>query len=67
MSDKSEPVTFEKSQAVAESTKALLCIIDDEEYWIPKSQIHEDSEVSEVGDEGDLIISEWLAIEKGLV
>lgn len=36
--------------------------------WFPKGKhIHDDSEVFEEGDEGDLIISEWIANEKGLL
>jgi len=49
-----------------ETDKALLCEIEGEEMWIPKSQIQDDSEVFAEGDEGDLIISEWIAKEKGL-
>lgn len=39
------------------------------EVWIPKSQIHDNSEVYDSGDhaEGTLIIPEWLAIEKDLI
>ncbi|MFA5436460.1 MAG: hypothetical protein WC372_10530 [Candidatus Neomarinimicrobiota bacterium] len=33
--------------------------------WLPKSQITEDSEVYEVGDEGTLTITEWLAEQRG--
>lgn len=48
--------------------KALLCVINDEEYWIPQSQIDDDSEVYDAGEnsEGVLIISEWIADQKGL-
>lgn len=51
---------------------ALLCTIptDDDENprleWIPISQITDDSEVWEEGDEGDLVIKSWLARERGL-
>lgn len=48
--------------------KALLCVIEDEEVWIPQSQIDDDSEVYDDGEnsEGTLIISEWIAEQKGL-
>lgn len=59
-------VTFKDVRAKAATDKAVLCVIDDEEYWIPKNQIHEDSEVYGDGHEGTLIISEWIATEKGL-
>ena len=48
--------------------KALLCDIEGTEYWIPKSQIiGVESEVNDRDDEGTLVITEWLAIQKGLV
>ena len=47
--------------------KALLCTIDGEDYWIPTSQIHDDSEVYEEDHEGTLVVSEWIAKQKGLV
>lgn len=50
-----------------ETDKALLCIIDDEEHWIPKSQVDDDSEVYAEGDEGKLVITEWIAEQKGLL
>ena len=53
---------------IAETEAAILVQIDDEEVWIPRSQLHpEDNEVREVGDVGELVITEWIAEEKGLV
>ena len=37
-----------------------------EPLWIPQSQIDDDSECWTMGDEGDLVISEWIAEQKGL-
>ena len=45
---------------------AVLCEIDGSEYWIPQSQIDDDSEVWEEGDGGMLVISKWIADQKGL-
>jgi len=45
-------------------------IEDDDKFWIPKSEIDDTSHIdkdSQVGDEGELIIPEWLAVEKRLV
>ena len=39
-------------------------ISENDELMIPTSQIHDDSEVYEVPGVGELIISEWLAIQK---
>lgn len=53
----------------AKSAKAIL--VEDEdgnEVWSPNSQIDDDSEIwedSEKGEEGKLVISEWLATQKG--
>jgi len=58
---------FENCQTVRETDMALLISVDGDEYWIPKSQIDDDSEVYKHPTEGVLIISEWLAIQKGLV
>ena len=48
----------------------LLVDADDCEHWIPKSQMDSDGGIdgdSVAGEEGELIIPEWLAVEKGLV
>lgn len=63
----SEPVTIEDVTATASSSKAILCDIDGEEIWIPKRQIHDDSEVYAKGHTGKLVITRWIAEEKGLV
>lgn len=51
-----------------ETEKALLCVIEGAEHWIPKSQIHDDSEVFDGvnHDQGRLVVKRWLAEEKGL-
>jgi hypothetical protein len=63
-----EPADFDDVKCIAETTDAILVVMDDgKEHWIPKSQVHDDSEVYEKGGEGKLIISQWIAEEKGLV
>lgn len=54
-------VAIEKASAIRDTGKALIVLIEEEEYVIPKSQIHDDSEVYEKGHEGKLIIPKWLA------
>lgn len=54
-------------ECVKETAMALCCRIGENEEWIPKSQIGEDSEVNAEGDVGTLVVAEWLAIEKGIV
>lgn len=60
-------VEFDQVRAIAETSAAVLCVIDGEEHWIPQSQIDDDSEVSGKGDYGTLVITEWIAKHKGLV
>jgi len=62
-------VTFDNVIAKAMTTKALLCEIDGEQYWIPLSQIDDDSEVFDAKEhsEGKLIVTEWIAAEKNLI
>jgi hypothetical protein len=61
---------FEIDDAVAikETDSAILVEADlfDEEQWIPKSQIHDDSEVFDAGDnsDGTLVVKEWFARKK---
>ena len=68
----SEPFEYPNEVEVireSDSGKALLVKDDEgEEFWVPKSQIHDDSEVFKpagVNSYGRLIVTEWLAKEKG--
>lgn len=60
-------ITFDQVHCLAETDKAILCLIDDRECWIPLSQVDSNSKVFQKDDFGDLIISEWIAKEKGLI
>ena len=71
MSDRSKEPVDCGIFAVQHTTEAALLLVDVEgdEYWIPISQISDESEITEdntEGDEGCLWLPEWLAIEKGL-
>jgi hypothetical protein len=59
---------FDDVRCTKMTEKALKVVIEDDVYWIPKSQIDDDSEVYDDGEhnEGTLIISEWIAEQKGL-
>jgi hypothetical protein len=59
-------VTISGVVVEAETDSAILCDIEGEEIWIPKSQIDDDSEVYEMGTNGDLVITQWIARKKGL-
>lgn len=60
-------VTFNDVEAIRETEKAVLCLWDDEEHWVPKSQIAENSDVHDEGDQGDLVVTEWWAIQAKVI
>lgn len=62
-----ETVEFTNVSAKRETDLALLCEIDGDEIWIPKSQIAAESDVQGAHDKGTLIVKEWIAREKGLI
>lgn len=62
-------VDLEVERVKRVSDKALLCEIDGEEYWVPKSQIVDGGAVtaeSEEGAEGDIVVTAWWARSRGL-
>jgi hypothetical protein len=61
-----DKVRIENVRATRATDRALLCCIEGEDVWIPQSQIDDDSEVYQEDDEGTLIVSAWIAEEKGL-
>lgn len=67
MRDDEESVSMEGVSCTKETEKALLCKVNGSEQWVPKSQICEDSEVNEEGDEGTLVVTAWIANQKGWV
>lgn len=65
---RNDTVTFEKCKVLRETNAALLVRMDDgSEVWFPKSQIHDDSEVYKAGTDGKLVVTAWIAEQKGLV
>lgn len=61
-----ETETFQAT-CLRETENAILVDIDGSEYWIPKSQVDDASEVWLEGDQGDLVITQWVAEKKGLI
>jgi hypothetical protein len=45
----------------------VWCIIAGRRICIPQSQIDDESECFKTGDHGELVISEWIALEKKLI
>jgi hypothetical protein len=60
-------VEFENAECIKETDLAILVVIDGEEYWIPRSQMSDESDVYGEGQSGTLIITEWIAEQKGLI
>lgn len=62
-------VSLGKGSAIAETAQALrvkLSVDGGPSRWIPKSVLHDDSEVYENGHEGDVVVAEWWADKEGL-
>lgn len=65
----SEGIRLGKAYPKKETAKALLVKLadEDEERWIPKSCIHDDSEVySMKSGDGELVVEEWYAEKEGI-
>ena len=60
-------VEIDDVNALVERDLSLLCLIGNEEIWIPKSLIRGDSEVLKEGDFGTLMVMEWKAKQEGLI
>jgi hypothetical protein len=62
-----EVVVFDDCLCIAETAKAIKVILpDNDETWIPKSQVDDDSEVYEDGDSGTLVVSRWFSDKEGI-
>lgn len=69
MTDDDDTETFDDVRALRETELALQCSIDGKLIWIPKSVIHDDSEVfdSAGNKAGKLVLPGWFARKEGLV
>jgi hypothetical protein len=68
-------VTVDECEAKAATANALLVVGDGlKKYysdgsnglWVPRSVIHDDSEVFEKGDTGTLVLKTWWAEDRGI-
>lgn len=71
MAEFEETVEFPDSRCVRATSKAILVEIPDfgGEFWIPQTQVDDRSEVygaAEGENVGTLVVSQWIAEEKGL-
>ena len=64
--DSDGPVSVGDAVVLRETAKAVLVEVDGGQTWIPKSCIHDDSEVwnTENG-EGELVVKAWFARKEG--
>jgi hypothetical protein len=62
------PLEFKGVAVVRESVLAILCRgLTAKAIWVPKSVIHADSEISKMGQNGNLRVKLWWAERTGLV
>ena len=66
MPDFREKCEFPDTVAVKKTAKALICLISDEKFIVPDSQIDDSSEIWEEEQEGTLIVSSWWARKAGI-
>lgn len=61
--DGDDKITVEGATAIGESERALLVEFGDQRTWVPKSCIHDDSEVFDTKEhgQGKLIVKGWFA------
>lgn len=57
------------AECTAETTAAIRVRAGDlaQDIWIPKSVLHDDSEVYEANTEGELVVMRWWAKKEGLL
>ena len=68
--DGDDTVDFDDVICETETEMALGCFnMDDSKdsiCWVPKSMVHEESDVQAAGDTGTIIVSRWWAKKAGL-
>jgi hypothetical protein len=67
MSLRDEPYSYAHTVSCVRETDRALLIHPDEggDFWVPKSVVHDDSEVYEEGHEGVLVVQQWFAEKEG--
>jgi len=61
-----DAVYLDDVACIRETEKAILVqLTDGAETWIPKSVLHDDSEVYKLHDSGTLAVAEWFAKREG--
>ncbi len=61
-----DPFEIGEVSVTAETAKAILCVPESgEQFWVPKSCVHDDSEAFKKGDSGKLVVKTWWAEKNG--
>jgi hypothetical protein len=60
-------IDIEVDEVLRITDSAMLIVIDNEEHWIPLSQIDEDGPILGEGDSGEMRITKWIAEKKEIV
>lgn len=58
-------VHVQVERIVKETDKALLCLIDGEEIWIPTSQIADSDDYREGDEDCEISVTSWFARKQG--
>lgn len=67
MSDNEKGVSLGEGECVRETDLAILVKLETgESKWLPKSQMHDDSEVWKPEQSGDVVVKRWWAEKEGL-
>jgi hypothetical protein len=59
--DGDQPFMIEYAEVKHETPKAILCLINDKQHWVPKRMRQQGTEIEKTGDKGPLVIPRWLA------
>ena len=62
-----ESIKIDDVTVEAETDLAPLSSVEDKKIWIPKSVVHDDSDVQIEGDTGTIVVMRWFAEKEGLV
>lgn len=67
--DEPQGADFQVDKVLQESPKAIQVSLQEtgDLKWIPKSVLHSDSEIVEMGDVGKLVIHLWFAEQEGML
>ena len=66
MNSGNQPCNLGEYEVIKETAKAILVSDGDDQLWVPKSVIHDNSEIWKTGQSGNLVVETWFAENEGL-